>query len=77
MPSIYLNGVRYTGSGAQYNDTEIKNNLQNLTVRVDTIEADKANSADVYTKGEIDDKLLLKSDAMVFETTDIDFDNEY
>ena len=40
-----------------YDDTDIKNDLQALTTRVGTVETDKANSSDVYTKTEVDDAI--------------------
>ena len=62
----FLNGegnyiqISNTGGGTQYDDTDIKNDLQGLTTRVDNVEADmtnKANSADVYKKTEVDDAI--------------------
>lgn len=61
MPRIILNGKDYItgggGGGTPYDDTDIKNDLQDLTNRVGIVETDKANVADVYTKTEVDDAI--------------------
>ena len=45
------------GGGTPYDDTDIKNDLQALTTRVGTVETDKANASEVYTKTEVDDAI--------------------
>ena len=58
------------GGGTQYDDTDIKNDLQALTGRMDTVEADKADKVelDAYTK--TDDLTLLLADKA--DKTDLD-----